>query len=139
MLFRAKLLLEKVANSVISLLFSVLLGADVNDGDIINLKNINVFLKAFKAFNLINLREIHLVFDHVISTFENVFLACVIINFLHDRFPASIRFYFGLNALGLVLFQDLLSCNDVLDFCVYFVFNVSAENAVYGLDFVVDD
>lgn len=51
----------------------------------------------------------------------------------------SICFYFRLNVLGLVLFQHLLACDDVLYFCIYFVFNVSAEDAVNCLDFVVDD
>lgn len=37
LLLRAKLLLEKVSNGVITLLLSILLGADVNNGDIVNL------------------------------------------------------------------------------------------------------
>ena len=53
---RAKLLFEKVADVVFTLLFSVLLSADVNDCDIINLKHFYIFLKAFKPFNLIDLR-----------------------------------------------------------------------------------
>ena len=56
LLLRAKLLLEKVADVVITSLFSVSLGADINDRYIINLEHFYIFLKAFKAFNLINLR-----------------------------------------------------------------------------------
>ena len=56
LLLRSKLLLEKVADGGIALMFSVLLGADVNDGDIVNLKYVYVLFKAFEAFNLIDLR-----------------------------------------------------------------------------------
>lgn len=56
LLLRPKLLLEKVADGVITLLFSILLGADVNNRDIINLQYINILLKTFKSFDLINLR-----------------------------------------------------------------------------------
>jgi hypothetical protein len=38
------------------LLFSILLGADINDGDIVNLKYVYILFKAFEPFNLVDLR-----------------------------------------------------------------------------------
>lgn len=104
LLLRTKLLLEKVTNGIISLLFFVLLRADINDSNIVNLQNVNILFKAFESFNLINLREIHLILDHIIPTLKHILLTCVIIYFLHNGLATSICFYFCLNVLSLILF-----------------------------------
>ena len=39
----------------------------------------------------------------------------------------------------MILFENLFSCNNVLDFCVYFVFNVSAEDAINSLYLIINN
>ena len=120
-------------------MLTVLLRAYVNNADIVYLEHFYVLLKAFKAFDLINLGEVHLVLDHVVPALEHVLLASIVVDLLHDWLAASVCFYLGLDVLGLVLLQHLFAGDDVLDFTVNFVFNVARENTVDRLDFVIDD
>lgn len=98
-----KLSLEKVSNAIFSELVPIGLCTDVNDRDIINLECLYVLFKTFKAFDLINLWQIHVVFDHVVPTFEHILLTCVIVNLLHNRLPRPVHFDFCHNVLRLVL------------------------------------
>ena len=79
----SKFHLEEVSDAfLLSWLFSLIthrIKMHLNKIEIIYLKSIGVFVKAFEILDLVNLCQIHLIFNHCILRLQNILLAFVII------------------------------------------------------------
>ena len=126
--FISKLWFQKVANFVFLKLCFIDRYEFLNELSKINFENAGILIKTLKSFDLINLRQIHLVFYHIVSTFKYVLLTCVVVDVFDYNFASAPCFNFCLDKVSLIFFQNLLSGDYVLNFLVYFVFFVPIEN-----------
>lgn len=87
---------------------------------------------------MVDLSQVHDVFDHGISRFDDVLIAHKVIDLLLDRLAGLVLLYLSRNIVCLKLLKDLLAGQDLLNLIVLFGLLVATENVLDRLEFFVD-
>jgi hypothetical protein len=111
----------------------------LNQREIVGLVHVGVLLERLEVFHLADLRQVHLVLDHGVPRLHEELFAVVGVDPFGEGPLRSVQLHLDVRAVGLVFLQHLLAREDFLNLAHHLAFDVSVENVMDCLHFVVHD